>query len=72
MADKEICVLDVVPKVLPDLFLRGTFDVDQITADLNVRAVDDREIRSDLLDQRDEAGHLRVIYMGVQGNSEIE
>ncbi len=52
LADEQICVLNVVPEVLPDLLLRRAFDVNKIAADLDVRAVDDRQVRPDLLDQR--------------------
>ena len=61
LTDKQIRQLDVVPQVLPDLLLRGTRDVHEITPDLNVRAVDDGELRPDFLDERDEARHLRVV-----------
>ena len=61
LTDEQIRELDVVPQVLPDLLLRGTRDVHKITPDLNVRAVDDGELRPDFLDERDEARHLRVV-----------
>lgn len=61
MRDEEVCVLDVVPEVLPNLLLRRARDVDQVTSDLDVRTVDDRQVGAHALDQGDESRHLRVI-----------
>ena len=61
VADEQIRVLDVVPQVLPDLLLRRALDVDQSAANLNVRAVDDGKVGADLLDERNQTGHLGVI-----------
>ena len=60
--DEEIGKLDVIPQVLPHFLLRRTSNMHEIATNLNVRAVDDRQVGADLLDQRDEAWHLRVIW----------
>ena len=36
--------------------------MDEVAADLNMRAVDDGQVRADFLDQGDETRHLRVIW----------
>jgi hypothetical protein len=61
MTDEEICQLDVVPKVVPDFLLRGTFHVHKIATDLDVRSVDDGKLGPDFFDKRNETGHLGVI-----------
>jgi hypothetical protein len=63
MANEEIGKLDVVPQVLPDFLLRRALDVYEIATDLNVRTVDDWELRADFLDQGDQTWHLRIVYM---------
>ena len=62
MTDEQVGQLDVLPEVLPYSLLRGTFLLNEITADLDVRAVDNGQLGSDFLDKGDETGHLRVIY----------
>ena len=61
MTDEQVGELNVLPQVLPDSFLRGTLLLNKITTDLDVRAVDDRKLGSNFLDERNETGHLRVI-----------
>lgn len=65
VADEHVRVLDVVPEVAPHLFLRRAFDVHEVTPDLDVRAVDDRHVRADALDERDQPRHLRVVCNGL-------
>jgi hypothetical protein len=59
--DEEIRQLDVIPEIFPDLFLGRPWNVDKITADFYVRAVDNGKFGPDLLDKRNETRHLRVI-----------
>ena len=61
VTDEDVGMLDVVPEVLPDFLLRRPFLVDEITADLDMRTVDDREVWAGLFDQRDQARHLGII-----------
>lgn len=61
VTDEQIRMLDVVPQVLPNLLLRRPSDVNEIATDLNVRPVDDGDVRADFLDQGYKAWHLRVI-----------
>ena len=61
MTDEQVGELDVLPQVLPDSLLRGTFLLNKIAADLDVRAVDDGKLGSDFLDKWNETGHLRVV-----------
>lgn len=62
LTDEQIRELDVVPEVLPHLFLGRSGHVDEVAADLDVRAVDDRQLGADFLDQRDQPGHLGIVY----------
>jgi hypothetical protein len=59
--DEEIGKLDPVPQVLPDLTLRRASNVNEITADFYVRAIDNGDLRTSFADERDEARHLRII-----------
>ena len=61
MTDEQIGELDVLPQVLPYAFLWGTLLLNEIAADLDVRTVDNGQLRSDFLDEGNETGHLRVI-----------
>lgn len=61
MTDEHVRMLDVVPEVLPNLVLRRTLHTDQVATDLDMRTVDDRHVRANTSDQRDQARHLRVI-----------
>ena len=65
MTNEKVCMLDVVPEVFPDFLLRGPLLVDKVATDLDVRAIDDRKLWTGLLDQRDQARHLGVVYNGV-------
>ena len=62
MTDEQVGELNVLPQVLPDFLLRGTFLLDKIAADLDVRAVDNGKLGSNFLDEGNKTGHLRVIY----------
>lgn len=65
VADEHVSVLDVIPQVVPNVFLRTARLGNEITADLDVRAIDDRAIRCRFLDERDQARHLRVIDLSM-------
>jgi len=62
MTDENVRMFDVIPEVFPDLLLSGTFPVDEVTPDLDVGTVDDGEVWVGLLDQRDQAWHLGIIW----------
>ena len=53
VTDEEIRMLDVIPEVVPDFLLRRALLVDEVTADLDVGTIDDGEVWTGLLDQRD-------------------
>ena len=61
VADEEIRMLDVIPEVVPDFLLGGSFFVDEVATDLDVGTVDDGEVWTGLLDQRDQAWHLGIV-----------
>jgi hypothetical protein len=61
MTDEHVCEFNPLPQVLPDFFLWRARTFDEITADLNVRTIDDRNTGTMLLDQGNESGHLRVV-----------
>ena len=61
VADEEVGMLNVVPEVLPDFFLRRALLVYEIATDLDVGTVNDGEVWAGLLDQRDQARHLGII-----------
>jgi hypothetical protein len=61
MRDEHIGMLDPAPKVFPHLALRRASNVNEITADFNVRAIENRDFRTSFADERDEAGHLRIV-----------
>ena len=63
MADKHVTSLDIAPQEVPDLGLRAAGLGNKITADLDVRSVEDGAIGGQFLDQGDEAGHLRVVNL---------
>jgi hypothetical protein len=42
--DEQVCELDILPKIFPDLLLRRSSLVDQIAPDLDMRSVDDRQL----------------------------
>ena len=62
MTDEDIRMLDVVPKVFPNFLLRRALLVNEVTTDLDVGTVDDGEVWASLLDQRDQAWHLGIIW----------
>lgn len=59
--DEEIGLLDTAPQIVPNFRLRRAIDVDEVGADLDVRAIDDRDAWTGFLDQWDKTGHLGVI-----------
>ena len=59
--DEQICVLDVIPEILPHFLLRGAFLVHEIAANLDVRAVNDGHLRPDFAYEWDQTRHLRII-----------
>lgn len=61
MTDEYIREFDTLPKFLPNLRLRRTRRRDQITANMNVTAENNRAIRSHLLGDRDQWCHLRIV-----------
>lgn len=61
VADKHVGVLDIPPQVIPDILLRATGLGHQVTANLDVRSVDDGAIGADILDEWNKARHLRVV-----------
>lgn len=72
VTDEEIRVLDVIPKIFPDFLLRRTLLVDEVAADLNVGTVDDGEVWTGLLDQRDQTWHLGIIWDKTQTDSHAD
>jgi hypothetical protein len=62
LTDEEISKLDFVPEVFPDFFLGRSRHVNEVATDLDMRTVYNRQFGPDLPDQRDEAGHLRVVF----------
>jgi hypothetical protein len=58
---EKIGQLDVIPEIFPNLLLGRSWDVDKITADFDVRAVDNGKVGPNLLDKRNETGHLGII-----------
>ena len=61
MADEHIRQLDVRPKKLPYVRLWCAFHDSKVTANLDVAAVKDWSMRSQVLDQWNETWHLRII-----------
>jgi len=47
--------------VLPNLLLRRARDMNKVATNFDVRAIDNREIRSDPLDEWNQTRHLRII-----------
>lgn len=69
VTDEEIRMFDVIPEVFPDFLLRRALLVNEIATDLDVGTVDDGEIWAGLLDQRDQAWHLGIIWNKAQFGS---
>lgn len=61
MADEQIRQLDLLPEIAPDLILRASLFVNQITAELNVRPENDWNIRTESLDDGNQPRHLMVV-----------
>jgi hypothetical protein len=61
LTDEQIRKLDVVPQILPDFFLGGTFNMNKITSDLDMRAIHNWQIGPELLYEWYEPWHLRII-----------
>lgn len=72
LTDEHISVLNVVPEIIPDLLLGRALDVDKVTSDLDVRAIDDRELRPNFLDERNEARHLWVVWKALSTSTRYE
>jgi hypothetical protein len=53
MADEHVSSLDVTPEEVPDIGLRRASLGNKVAPDLNVGSVQDRTVRSCLLDERD-------------------
>lgn len=66
VTDEQVGELNILPQVLPNTFLRGTFLLNEIAADLDVRAVDNGKLGSNFLDEGNETGHLWVIWSRCQ------
>jgi hypothetical protein len=64
VTDEQVRMLNVIPEILPDLLLRRSWNVNEVTANLDVRSVDDWQVRAILLDEWDETWHLGVIWGG--------
>lgn len=60
--NEEISQLNVIPEVFPDFFLRGSCNMDEVTANFYMRAVDDGKVGSNFLNERNETRHLWVIW----------
>jgi hypothetical protein len=65
LTDEKVCNLDIIPEILPNLFLRRARHVNQIATDLNVRTIDDRQFGPELFYQGNETGHLRIVWKSV-------
>ena len=63
VADEHITPLDIAPEEVPDIGLWRASLGDEVATDLDVGSVQDRAVRYDLLDQGDEARHLRVVNL---------
>lgn len=61
VADEHVTSLDVAPEEFPDIGLGRPLLGNKVAPNLDVGSVQNRAVRSDLLDQRNETGHLRVI-----------
>jgi hypothetical protein len=63
MTDEHIRMLDIAPKELPNIGLRGAFCHGQVAPNLNVTSIQNRPIWSNALDQGDQTRHLRIINL---------
>lgn len=61
MADKEVCLFDTLPEPVPRIRLWGSRYGNEVAPDLDMATVYNRSVRSDLLDQWNQAWHLWVI-----------
>lgn len=61
VTDEHIGLFDVLPEELPNVCLRSAFHYRKVCSDLDVTAIEDRAMGSDVLDERDETRHLRII-----------
>lgn len=64
VTDEQVRMLNVVPEILPDLLLGRSWNVDQVASNLDMRSVDDWQVRAILLDEWDETWHLRIVWGG--------
>ena len=64
VADEHVTALNVAPEEVPDVGLGRASLGDKVAADLDVGAVQDRAVWRGLLDQGDQARHLRVVNLG--------
>jgi len=61
MTDIDIRLLNISPYPFPNLFLRAPRPVYEIAADLDMRTVDNFDLRAKSFDYRNECRHLMVI-----------
>lgn len=66
MAEENICFLDKVPDKVPNTYLRRLIAVNKITPDLDMGAEEYRSVWRDVLDQRYQANHLRIVNLHSQ------
>jgi hypothetical protein len=59
--DEQVCKFNILPKIIPHLLLRRPRDVDEVRADLDVRAIDDRHLGADFFNERNETRHLWIV-----------
>lgn len=65
VADEHVGQLDVAPEEVPDVSLGRVRLGHKITADLDMRSVQNRPVRGQLLDQGNQARHLWVINLAL-------
>lgn len=66
MAEENICFLDKIPDKVPNTHLCRLIAVNKITPDLDMGAEEYRSVWRDVLDQRYQANHLRVVNLHSQ------
>lgn len=63
VADEHVGALDGVPEEVPDVGLGRALCSSKIASDLDVRSVENGSVGGELLDEGNEARHLRIINL---------